>query len=178
MELLDLYTKDRVLTGMTVKRGERVPNGYYGLVVHICIFNKKGEMLIQRRSPSKALFPDLWDITAGGCVISGEKSEDAARRELFEEIGLDVSFETIRPSMTIHYEDGFDDVYMIVRDADIEKLTLQPEEVCAVKWASKEEILSMIEDGTFIPYFKERISYLFAVKDYRGVFVPQGYEYL
>ena len=178
MELLDLYTKDRILTGKTVKRGEKVPEGYYGLVVHVCVFNSKGEMLIQKRSPQKELFGNLWDITAGGCVISGEKSEDAAHRELFEELGIDVSFKNIRPSMTIHYEDGFDDLYMIVRDVNTQKVKLQSEEVSAVKWATKEEILSMIEDGTFIPYFKEKISYLFAVKDYRGVFVPKGYEYL
>ena len=50
MELLDLYTKDRILTNLQVSRGVRVPSGYYRLVVHICIFNEEGKMLIQKRT--------------------------------------------------------------------------------------------------------------------------------
>ena len=46
MELFDLYTADRVKTGRTMVRGGQTPEGFYRLVVHICIFNPEGKMLI------------------------------------------------------------------------------------------------------------------------------------
>lgn len=46
MELWDLYTKDRVLTGETHVRGQPLPAGRYHLVVHVWIRNAKGQYLI------------------------------------------------------------------------------------------------------------------------------------
>ena len=46
-------------------------------------------------------------------------------------------------------------------DVDAEGLTLQQEEVAAVRWASQAEIEAMIDDGSFIPYQKGLIDYLF-----------------
>ena len=55
MELFDLYTRDRVKTGRTMVRGDKVPEGLYRLVVHVCIFDPEGRMLIQQRQPFKRL---------------------------------------------------------------------------------------------------------------------------
>ena len=46
MELWDLYTKDREKTGKTMIRGAKMPADLYHLVVHVCIFNSSGEMLV------------------------------------------------------------------------------------------------------------------------------------
>lgn len=56
MELWDVYTVDREKTGRTWQRGNRLENGDYHLVIHVCIFNKDGQMLIQQRQP----FKDGW----------------------------------------------------------------------------------------------------------------------
>ena len=53
MELFDLYTAEREKTGKTMVRGDRTPDGYYRLVVHVCIFDREGRMLIQQRQPFK-----------------------------------------------------------------------------------------------------------------------------
>lgn len=47
MELWDLYDIDRRKTGETHVRGVDVPEGRYHMVVHVVIFNSRGEMLIQ-----------------------------------------------------------------------------------------------------------------------------------
>ena len=49
-EIIDLYTVDRELTGKTAKRGDALEKGTYRMVIHVCIFNRKGEMLIQKRA--------------------------------------------------------------------------------------------------------------------------------
>ena len=71
MELFDLYTADREKTGQTMVRGEPTPEGFYRLVVHVCIFNPEGQMLIQQRQPFKRGWANLWDVTVGGCAVAG-----------------------------------------------------------------------------------------------------------
>ncbi len=112
-EIHDLYTYDRQKTEYTMLRGGDQPEGLFRLVVHLCIFNSSGEMLIQQRQPFKKGWSNLWDITVGGSALSGEDSRTAVEGELFEELGLLISFETLRPALTIHFDSGFDDVYLI-----------------------------------------------------------------
>ena len=169
MELLDLYTADREPTGMTMERGGKQPDGYYRLVVHICVFNSKGEMLIQQRQPFKWGWSGMWDVTVGGSAVAGDSSSAAAHRELLEEIGLDVDFTGIRPSLTVNFDYGFDDIYIIERDVELSELSLQYEEVKDVMWADAEKIKSMIDEGNFISYEKSFIDLLFFMREHRGV---------
>ena len=60
-ELIDLYTVDREHTGMTAVRGEKLPEDTYRMVVHVCIFNSKGEMLIQKRADDIVRWPGYWE---------------------------------------------------------------------------------------------------------------------
>lgn len=168
MELFDLYTAEREKTGKTMVRGEPTPEGYYRMVVHVCIFDGKGRMLIQQRQPFKRGWSNLWDITVGGSAVAGDSSRSAAERETMEELGLAIDLEGIRPTMTIYWEHGFDDYYVLTREVDLQDLRLQPEEVQAVRWAGKEEILRMIDDGTFIPYEKSQIELLFFRRNHRS----------
>lgn len=161
MELWDVYDLDRNKTGRTMVRGNTHQKGDYHVVVHVCIFNDKGEMLIQQRQSTKEGWPDFWDVTVGGSAIQGDSSQDAAARELTEELGIQIDFSEIRPHLTSHFERGFDDIYLIEQDIRLEDCILQTEEVQAVKWANRDEILEMIEAGTFIPYFPSFIHLLF-----------------
>jgi isopentenyldiphosphate isomerase len=161
MELWDIYDINRINTGKTLERGSKFEPGSYHLVVHICIFNSKGEMLIQQRQPFKNGWPNKWDITVGGSAISGESSQMAAERELFEEIGYKVNLKNVRPHFSINFKVGFDDFYLLVDDLDISKLRLQYDEVQQVKWASKDEILRLLSTDEFIPYYKSLIEMCF-----------------
>jgi|GEM_PF-3327054 len=69
----------------------------------------------------------------------------------------------------MNFNNGFDDIYLIEQDVDINELSLQYEEVQKVKWASKEEIFSVIDSGEFIPYYKSLIQLFF---DARKNMVP------
>ena len=55
---------------------------------HVLVFNSAGKLLIQLRGPSKDEYPLFWDVSVGGHVGPGETYEQAARRELDEEMGL------------------------------------------------------------------------------------------
>lgn len=168
MELWNIYDIARNKTNRTMVRGEDFNKGDYHMVVHICIFNSKGEMLIQQRQPFKEGWPNMWDITVGGSAIKGDTSQMAVERELSEELGIKIYMQNIRPHLTINFDNGFDDVYLIQKDIDIADLDLQYEEVQCAKWASKEEIFSMIDSGEFIPYYQSLIQLFFDIKNQYG----------
>lgn len=169
MELWDLYDENRIKLGRTMVRGDKQPEGVYRIVVHACIFNSKGEMLIQQRQPFKSGWSNMWDVTVGGSAISGDTSSTAVERELLEELGLETSFQGVLPALTVNCDGVFDDFYIAVRDdIDISTLKLQYSEVQGVKWARCDEIVPMIKDGSFIPYTESFIDLLFFMRDRRG----------
>ena len=168
-EQWDVYDIHRIKTGEVVTRGEKAAPGQYRMVVHICIINSEGKMLIQQRQPFKSDWSNLWDVTVGGCSRAGETSQDAAHRELLEEIGLDVDFTGVVPHFTMNWEHGFDDYYLLNMDLDPASLKLQEEEVQAVRWASREEILDLIRTEKFITYHESLIDLCFAMRSQYGV---------
>lgn len=168
MELFDLYDVNRKPLGITMERGGAQPQGSYRLVVHICIFSTDNKMLCQKRVASKKVYPNLWDISCGGCVDSGETSLEGAIRETKEELGLILPAD-VTPNITVHFNYGFDDVYCVTMDVTHADVKLQAEEVCEVQWLTKSQIHAMINDGTFIPYAHEYIDYLFYCQHHRGL---------
>ena len=164
MEILDIYDRDRHRTGKTYLRKYEIPEGGLRLIVHILIFNDKGELLIQQRADHKKM-GGLWDITCGGASKAGEDSQDGARRELKEELGIDVDFSNLRPILTANFDQGFDDFYILRENIDISDLILQEEEVKAARWASSEELFIMHANGDFVHYKKSFLKLLFDLND-------------
>ena len=166
MELWDLYDKQRRPLSRTVVRGEKIPDGCYRLVITVCIFDRVGRMLIQRRHPEKYGWGGLWDISVGGSVISGEDSSTAAERELYEELGLCFPLKGERPKVSFSFREGFIDAYLLVTDEiPLDSLKLQPEEVVDARYATRDEIHAMIDGGEFIPYDKSVIDLVFFMRD-------------
>lgn len=168
-ELWDLYTKDREKTGELHRRGDEMKDGEYHLVIHVCIFNSKNQLLLQQRQPFKEGWPNMWDVTVGGSALQGESSFQAAERELFEEIGLKLDLAETRPNFTINFAQGFDDYYILEQEVDLTALCLQEEEVQAVRWVSREEARKMQEEGVMIPYW-----FLDKLFEIRGTFGAHG----
>jgi isopentenyldiphosphate isomerase len=59
-------------------------------VVHLHLFNNRGELFLQKRAAFKDILPGFWDSSVGGHVSPGETIEDALKRESAEELGLEV----------------------------------------------------------------------------------------
>ncbi len=169
-ESFDLYDINRNRTGKVLERGNKVPEGYYRLVVHVCVFDKDGRMLIQKRQPFKSGWSGMWDVTAGGSALAGDTSQQAASRELKEEVGIEYDLTDVRPAMTIYFDGGFNDIYTINMDVDIDSLQLQESEVEQVKWATEEEILEMLHNKEFVLYKTSFISLLYFLRNHNGAF--------
>ncbi len=77
---------DRVIGAAS--RSEVHGNNLRHRAVHIFIFNRAGELLLQKRSSWKDRHPNLWDSSAAGHVAAGEEYDATAGRELREELGV------------------------------------------------------------------------------------------
>ncbi|MGN0599833.1 MAG: NUDIX domain-containing protein [Oscillospiraceae bacterium] len=161
MEIFDLYDKNRIKTGKTMVRGDKTPDGFYRMVVHICIFSSDGKMLVQQRQPFKKGWSNMWDVSVGGSAVAGDTSLSAAIREVREELGIMLEPSQLRRFITIEDKSVFDDWYAVNKDIDISELRFQPEEVQNAKWADIYEIKAMIDEEIFIPYHKSFIDMLF-----------------
>lgn len=167
MELVDLYDENRAPLGKTADRYGKKGPGELRIVVHVCLFDRQGRLLIQKRTESKHLWPGMWDVSVGGGVDAGETTRQGAEREVREELGYPLDLTGVRPSVTVNFAGGFDDFFIVERDMDIRALTLQAEEVSDVCLVTLEELLDMVDGGSFIPYPKSFLAFLFEM---RGTF--------
>ena len=169
MEILDLYDKDRIRTGKTYLRGTKQEEGLYRLIVHLAIFNSDYKLLAQQRVDNKKQ-GGKWDISVGGACQSGEDSSIGISRELEEELGIKIDFTDLRAALTVNFNHGFDDFYILKKDIDIKDLTLQKSEVKDARYLSEKEVFDLMDRGEFFPYKKTFIKLLFELaKDDRVV---------
>lgn len=152
-EMLDVLNQFGEFTGQTATRKACHQEGLWhrGIVVNI-VKPDKSQILLQKRSQTKKLWPGLWDMAIGGHVAAGEFSYQAALREAEEEIGLKFNPENllfIGSTISENQVPGiinrhFNDFFVLYADLDASKLTLQPEEVEAISWIDLEDFQSRV----------------------------------
>lgn len=160
MEIWDLYTKDRQLTKKTHLRGELIPKGYYHLVVHVWITDGNNRFLMSKRDKSRPTFPLLWECV-GGSVLTGEDSFQGAIRETLEEVGIDLANSNGRVVFTKTRTKDIMDVWLFTYTGKVDLNLATTNEVCEVKWMTKEEISKLNKEGFLVPtleYFFDEIA--------------------
>ena len=154
MENFDVLNEMGEFTNEIASSEECHKKGLYHKAAVVFIINSKNEVLIQQRSSNKKLWPNKWDITAGGHVDAGEFGYEAVIRETKEEIGIDITEKDLLfiGSTISHNEQNdiinnhFNEFYIVKKDLDKKNIKLDLEEVQDIKWISKEEILKMIKE--------------------------------
>lgn len=161
MEVWDILDRNGRPTGKKVERKHVcLANGEYHLVVHIWVLGADGRVLIQQRSFNKALMPGEW-AAIGGSVISGEDSLTAARRELFEEMGIETEDGDMQLIRKMVRKNSILDIYLVCKSPSIYDLTLQQQEVNTAKWVHRNKLRQMIKNGEFHDYGKEYFNTVF-----------------
>lgn len=141
-ELIDILDSDGNTTGKTCLKSVAHQNGYFHATVHIWFYTKNEKILLQKRAPTKKVFPNLWDISVAGHIGAGEKFENAALREVQEEIGLSLSKDDLIKIGTrkheVSHDNGIQDnefhhVFIAELKVDPKELTVQEEEVAGLQ---------------------------------------------
>ena len=139
---IDIYDRERNLTGRTHRRGTPWKKGEYGLVVCVWVYDGRGNVLLTRRAPQKTA-AGTWE-NSGGAVKAGEDSRTAIVRELYEETGIRAEAEEFElldqcSDRFTHY-----DHYCLHRDSAAVQVVLQPGETDGAQWASFSQVHEMI----------------------------------
>ena len=145
MELIDLYDNDGNKLDKTYLRGDkkyRFHKNEHIPIVMIFIENSEGKFLIQKTSEAKG---NVYSST-GGHVDSGEDKDTALIREIKEELGIDVDIKEVK--YLGHFLTGapIRFLYYLKKDIDIEKCTIDPNEVKYLKFMSENEINNLISE--------------------------------
>jgi len=152
-ELCDVYNINGDKTGEVFVRGQALKEGEYQLVTNIWIINNDFNILIQKRSETKKISPNIW-ATHGGCVGTQETSFNGCIREAYEEIGISLKTKDIKPLTRIKSERLIMDSYIIVQEFDTLSAVLQKEEVSDIRWVSLYELEHMVKDKSFFKYLE------------------------
>lgn len=87
-EVFDIVDENDQITG-TATRADVHANRLMHRAVHVFLRNKRGDVLLQQRSMLKDVHPGDWDSSVSGHLDSGESYEQAAHREIREEMGVE-----------------------------------------------------------------------------------------
>ena len=155
-EIFDVVDANDQVTG-TATRAEVHAQNLLHRAVHVFVFNKRGDLLLQKRSRLKDSCPSLWDSSVAGHLDSGESYEAAAVRELEEEMGIavEVAPEEIA-RITPGVETGWEHV-RLYRTRHDGNLRFPSAEVEAAMWFPLAEIAEWIAGcpADFAPGFLE-----------------------
>src|SRR5947207_9618814 len=148
LELVDVLDDEgRPVAVMTRRemRGQRLPHR----CVYLLVFNRRGELFIHLRTPTKDVYPSYWDVTVGGVLAAGESFDAAAVREGGEEIGVELTPEPLFP---FRYADAASVVHgMVYRATHDGPFRLQPEEIVRGEFVPVAEALARIDREPFCP---------------------------
>lgn len=121
-------------------------------IARVSVEDADGNVLLQKRVDTKKTYPGCWDTSAGGNISYGESYEDAAARELREEVGIEgvglqeVSYfygEVIDPAG--NKMNRFTKVYQAIVPRDI-IVTPQSDEVAELVWVTPSELTNIIAE--------------------------------
>lgn len=129
----------------SLPRSEVKKIGHTYRVTYILVFNRSGEVLVQRRTDCKDWCPGRFDLAAGGIIQFNESYELSARRELEEELGITPP---LKPCFDMFYDDikapirnrNWGRVYACVDEGPFR---LQPEEVASASFMSIDSALAL-----------------------------------
>ena len=149
MEYLDIYDDEGYVTGRKIIRGDKsakIGEHEHIAVGVIFIENDKGEFLIQKTSKEKG----GEFSTTGGHIDSGETPEVSIRREVEEELGINVDNENIESLGYLLFDMPLRYLFYLKKNIDINDVKVQKEEVDYVEYMSVDKINKLIESGEML----------------------------
>lgn len=140
--------EDRVVRVVT--RAEMRAERLLHRAVAIAVLSSDGRLLVHRRAGHKDIWPGMWDVAAGGVVGVGESYEEAAARELREELGIATT--SWWPLGAGRFED--ESVALLGRSCAVVHdgpFTFDDGEIDEVRWVTRAEFDRMRTEERFVP---------------------------
>jgi isopentenyl-diphosphate delta-isomerase len=113
--------------------------------VYVFLINSKDELFVQKRSMSKDLYPGYYTGSATGHVDYGEIYDQAAQRELREELGINVPLEKVGKFRSFsHNEKEYSTLYVCRYDGEV---SFNQREITRGLWMKLGQVKDEMESG-------------------------------
>ena len=151
--MVDLVDAQDVVVGESTI-GRCLEESLLHRAVAVQVIRPSGKYVLQQRSIRDMWHPGLWTISSTGHVKKGEPYEEAARRELKEELGIEGRLEPVRKFRLPPFKEGglteceWVSFFTCRTDAPC---SIDPAEVEGVKEVTREELQGMVADGPLTP---------------------------
>ena len=151
-EIIGIYDENDNYVGKDTRKNAR-KNNLIHRCTYIVVLNPKGEILVQTRALIKEYCPGYLDLVIGGVLGDGEDIDKCAERETEEEIGININ--NIKDKLKYidkHFVE--EDIcrvwsycYLLkLSDDEIKTIKFKDNEISAIEWKSKSELIKMIEN--------------------------------
>ncbi len=151
-ELVERVDDDDRVIGL-VDRGEAIRRRWLHRVATVVCRDTRGRILVHRRPPDAARFPDGVNFMLGGASEPGETYEEAAARELTEELGV-----RARPRFVFKFRCAGRDQPVLARAArggGDRTRRPDPDEIAWHDWLTDPQLAELVRDEAFVPDARE-----------------------
>ena len=138
-EIFDVVNERDEVIGQA-PRSEVHRRGLNHRAVHVLVFNRRGDVFLQKRSMKKDCFPGAWDSSASGHLDQGEDYDACAVREVREELGVQLTTAPERVFRVEACERTGHEFLWVYRFAHEGPFQLHPEEIEQGGWFAPEAV--------------------------------------
>ncbi|WP_223832744.1 NUDIX hydrolase [Streptomyces venezuelae] len=150
-EMISIVDEHDEVVG-SAPRGEAYARGLRHRCTFILARDAEGRVFVHRRTPTKLVFPSLYDMFVGGVVGAGESYDDAALREAEEELGVR-GLPRPTPLFKFLYDDGagkswWSYLYEVRCELPVRP---QAEEVAWHAFVTEDELARRLDEWEWVP---------------------------
>jgi|YNPMSStandDraft_1061717.scaffolds.fasta_scaffold06382_2 isopentenyldiphosphate isomerase/intracellular septation protein A len=152
-EWLPIVDKNGIILGKVSRNEAHKNKEWLHPVIHLHIFNDKGELFLQKRGKLKLVMPEKWDTSVGGHILWGESIEQTIKRETKEELGFNIENVSYVCKYVWESEIERELVYVFYSEWN-NFIKINSKELDDGKFWSKQEIIKNLNRGIFTPNFE------------------------
>lgn len=157
VEIVDASNKPFAVIPLNEAHKQTLPHR----AVLVLVYDTQNKVYLQKRSQQKSLYPGRYDLSATGHVRAGEALEEAALRELNEELGIDTARLKLIHELPASVDTGHEFITLFSAGRITQPLRPNPEELDGGMFVDRDELNFLVENyrdmlTPGVVYFAER----------------------
>ena len=162
-ELVDILTEGGNKIGKSISKAIAHETGVCHGIAAVALIGNDGKILIQKRASVKKDEPNKWDLSGAGHIDLEETPEQAAIREIYEELGIKIKKEELVLIDTFLNKVELDSkiklnhytyLFLVKKDVSQDRIKMQEAEVSEIRFVNKKEFLELKNSGYMVKAIK------------------------